>query len=184
MFVPKPIFKMLQNRSQLSLDQISHCDSLAADVERVTGKHIGTNTVKRLLGFYEEGISPRVSTLNIIANYLGGSDWDTLVQSIGTQASRFKFLQGELVTADLKSGCLLELTYLPDRKLLLEYVGDSRFRVVLALNSKLQEDDLVQIYYIIPSFPLIVSDVVRQGCSLGRYSAAMQFGVKTVKQLF
>lgn len=184
MKVPTSVFKMLQKRSQLQLNIPAHCEILSADVERVTGEHIGINTLKRFLGFYEDTTTPRLSTLNIIARYLGATDWGTLMDSLSRESSQFKLLEGEILTQDLKEGCLLELTYLPDRKLLLECLGHSMFRVIMALNSKLQEDDVVSIQYIIPSFPLIASDVVRHGESLGRYTAAVQTGIKTIKQLF
>lgn len=162
----------------------AHCEALSADVERVTGEHIGVNTLKRFLGLYEDATTPRLSTLNIIARYLGVSDWGTLMDSLSRESSQFKLLEGEILTQDLTKGCLLELTYLPDRKLLLECLGNSTFRVMMALNSKLHEEDVVSIQCIIPSFPLIVTDVVRNGESLGRYTAAMQTGIKTIKQLF
>lgn len=184
MFIPEPIFKMLQNRSQLQLNLVSHCDALVMDVEQVTGKHIGVNTFKRLLGFYDDGTVPRVSTLDILANYLGISTWSELVQYLEVETSEFNVVEGELKSADLKNGCIVELTYMPDRKLLLEYLGDSRFHVLMALNSKLQEDDVLHISHIIPTFPLIVTEVERQGHSLGRYTAAKQSGIQTIKRLF
>ena len=45
MKLPQLILDMLREKSQLGLNQPSDCEALSIDIERVTGKHIGTNTV-------------------------------------------------------------------------------------------------------------------------------------------
>ena len=66
MKLPQLILDMLREKSQLGLNQPSDCEALSIDIEKVTGKHIGTNTVKRLLDILPDGTTTRVSTLNIV----------------------------------------------------------------------------------------------------------------------
>jgi hypothetical protein len=46
-----------------------------------THQTVGVNTLKRLWGHLEEGATPRLSTLNILAQYAGFDDWETFVAS-------------------------------------------------------------------------------------------------------
>jgi hypothetical protein len=46
-----------------------------------TRQTIGVNTLKRLWGQLEEETTPRLSTLNILAQYVGFDDWDSFVTS-------------------------------------------------------------------------------------------------------
>ena len=95
--------------------------------------------------------------------------------------SKFQILDGEVFTRDLEKGAILEITYLPDRKLVLEHTGEGIFRVVVSINGSLQEDDLVFIDYLFPNFPLIAKNVFRGGESLGRYSAGIKGGIQSIK---
>ena len=72
------IIELLREKSGNEILLSRDCELLALDVESVTGEHIGVNTVKRLLGFIADEREPRTSTLDIIARYLGFTDWDAL----------------------------------------------------------------------------------------------------------
>ena len=181
MKLPQLILDMLREKSQLGLNQPSDCEALSIDIEKVTGKHIGTNTVKRLLDILPDGTTTRVSTLNIVAKYLGAADWASLMESASNSNSKFQILDGEVFTRDLEKGAILEITYLPDRKLVLEHTGEGIFRVVVSINGSLQEEDLVFIDYLFPNFPLIAKNVFRGGESLGRYSAGIKGGIQSIK---
>ena len=174
---------MLRNKSKLDLNQPSDCEALSIDIEEVTGAHLGVNTLKRLLDILQDGTTTRVSTLNIIAKYLGASDWASLVEATSKSNSQFQVLEGEVYAHDLDKGSMLEITYLPDRKLVLEHTGEGIFRVLVSINGSLQEDDLLFIDYIFPNFPLLAKNVFRAGESLGRYSAGIKGGIQSIKLL-
>lgn len=48
---------------------------LQLDIETITGERLGLNTVKRLVGVLSSDAKPRVSTIKIVSQYLGYSDW-------------------------------------------------------------------------------------------------------------
>lgn len=183
MKLPQSILEMLRNKSKLDLNQPSDCEALSIDIEEVTGAHLGVNTLKRLLDILQDGTTTRVSTLNIIAKYLGASDWASLVEATSKSNSQFQVLEGEVYAHDLDKGSMLEITYLPDRKLVLEHTGEGIFRVLVSINGSLQEDDLLFIDYIFPNFPLLAKNVFRAGESLGRYSAGIKGGIQSIKLL-
>jgi hypothetical protein len=118
-----------------------------------------------------------------VAKYLGANDWASLMETANQSNSQFQILEGEVCAHDLDKGAILEVSYLPDRKLVLEYTGEGIFRVIDSVNGSLQEDDLVFIDYIFPNFPLLVKNVFRKGESLGRYSAGIKGGIQYIKLL-
>ena len=70
------IQKQLKQKSGVDFQDPSDAAQLALDIETVTGEHVGVNTMKRLLGMIDDEREPRVSTLNIVARYLGFADWE------------------------------------------------------------------------------------------------------------
>lgn len=154
------------------------CTVLALDIESKTGEHIGVNTIKRLLGFIDDEREPRVSTLNIIARYLGHDNWETLkLVDNRTGNSDFNESQGALDTAQLQPGAMVEITYQPDRRLVIKKAGGNEFTVVESLNSKLLAGDRLRLEHIVKDFPLLVSEVIRDGASLGTFTAGKLQGV-------
>lgn len=150
---------------------------LALDIESKTGEHIGVNTLKRLLGLIDDERSPRISTLDVVARYLGYGDWDTLSQLDSGSNSSFDTIDGELPIANISPGQQVHITYLPNRRVCMEYLGENHFRVVEAENSKLHEGDTLTISHIINKYPLLVTKVLRGDTDLGSFTAGKAQGI-------
>jgi len=58
------------------------CEVLAKSIEKVCGERIGITTIKRLFGFASGTTQPRLYTLNLLAQYIGYKNWETLVSEI------------------------------------------------------------------------------------------------------
>lgn len=171
------IRKLLSDRCGRELRHSSDCEQLVCDIESASGEHIGVNTMKRLLGFIDDERSPRISTLEIIAQYLGYDSWEAL-QLADAGMSNSAFNPGdELVARHLDKGQQVMVTYLPDRELTLEYIEDNMFRVIASKNGKLMEGDMISLSHLVRHYPLIVSDVVRKGKCLGSFTAGKQQGI-------
>lgn len=154
------------------------CAVLALDIESRTSEHMGVNTLKRLLGFIDDEREPRVTTLNIIARYLGHDDWETL-KLIDDEAgnSDFNESQTEIHAAQLKPETMIEITYQPNRRLVIKFLGDNPFVVVESENGKLHVGDFVHLDHIVSGYPLLVSEVLRDGTSLGTFTAGKAQGI-------
>lgn len=183
MKLPQSILEMLREKSKLELNQPSDCEALSLDIEEVTGVHLGVNTLKRLLDILPDGTTTRISTLNLVAKYLGAYDWASLLETAEKSNSQFQMLEGEVCAHDLDKGAMLEITYLPDRKLVLEHTGEGIFRVISSLHGSLRAGDLLFIDFIFPNFQLVAKNVFRDGESLGRYSAGIKGGIQSIKLL-
>ncbi len=139
---------------------------------------MGVNTLKRLLGFINDEREPRTATLNIIAQYLGHDNWEAL-SLLDNEAGNSDFNEAitELHAAQLKPDARIEISYLPNRKLVIKHICDNSFVVLESENGKLRVGDMLQIDHIVHGYPLLVSEVLRDGTSLGTFTAGKQQGV-------
>lgn len=163
----------------------SDYEQLAYDIERTTRQRISTNTIKRLLGAIESVREPRLYTLDVIAQYLGYSNWDVYIVSLSKEGnSQFgnvdtssDSIPRELSAENLKKGNRIEFQYYPDRKIALEYLGNNEFRVIGSANSKLLLNDVVEVSNFYLNYPLIINRVMRDGQNIGRFTAGKISGL-------
>lgn len=176
------IKELLKRKSGRELNEPSDCDIIALDIYNVTHERIGVNTLKRLLGFIEDERNTRLSTLNIIAKYLGYSNWEVL-SNAEMSNSTFEEVDGEINVNNLFIGQKIELSYLPDRTIIIEYQGEYKFVVVESYNSKLHVGDCFETRHLLLNYPLIASNVMRQGRYLGQLKAGNISGLTSIKLL-
>jgi hypothetical protein len=171
------ITELLREKSGHEIRLSRDCELLALDVESVTGEHIGVNTMKRLLGFIADERTPRTSTLDVVARYLGYANWDEL-RLIDENSSNSAFDdRDEYLTCYLEKGQQVIISYPPNRTLTIENLGDNHFRVVESENSKLLKGDVLTLTHIVRHYPLLVAEVVRDGHSLGAFTAGKAQGI-------
>ena len=154
------------------------CEYLALDIESVTGEHIGVNTLKRLLGFIDDEREPRTSTLDVIARYLGFDNWDLLSIYDNKSNSSFESSSEEIRVSELSEGQSVQISYLPDRRLVMVYQGNGRFLVQMSENSKLLAGDELTLTHMVQGYPLLVTEVIRDGKSLGSFTAGKAQGIR------
>lgn len=121
-------------------------DLLSERVYARTGEMVSRNTLRRVWGKLDEERTPRLSTLSILARFIGFADFESFVgkaftDSTGGQSSS-PFLGRRLSVLDgLTRGDRLRLTWHPGRVCDVEYNGSQHFRVVHAEKTKLQVGD-------------------------------------------
>lgn len=175
----------LKIRSGLSFSQSKDYALLADMILSATGEHISDNTLRRIMGVKEDAGVPRPITLDIIARYLGYKTWD-LYQRFGNEElsdSRFFEEKNVVASSQLAVGQKILLEYHPNRTLLLEYKGDEIYVVLSVSGGSLKAGDSLTIYNFVEGMTLFVSDVNRQGKSLGQYVAGEVSGLLSVTLL-
>lgn len=153
-------------------------EALVDAVLEKTGQRVSVNTLKRLFGLIGPEVEPRRSTLDILANYLGSSDWTAYSAKLsGAGNSGFEKDPRNVDAAALALGTRVSFRYLPDRQVAMVHLGGGRYRVTQSLNSKLQLDDIVFIRTLCPGYPLSADSVVRGGTDLGAFVAGKISGL-------
>lgn len=181
MRLPFHIVQLLKEKSGSDLRQPSDCELLSLDIESKTGVHIGATTLKRLVGFAQDERMPHTSTLDALARYLGYLHWEELSQIEDKGNSDFDTPDEEVRSADLQPDANIEITYLPDRMVRMQYLGKQHYRVVESLNSKLQVGDEIEILNFVLHHPLLVLNVWRNGESLGQFTAGRVSGLSSIR---
>lgn len=174
----------IEERFGESLLYSQQCEALSQAIFDFTGETVSETTLKRIFGFSKRKVEPRKSTLDSIAHYLGYRDWDSFMDDYNGSPAISDFMEIEEIKSELlKKGTKISLTYLPDRKLILEFLEGNKFKVISVLNSKLLPGDLLTISQIYKDFELIVNNVEREGKDLGGYVAAKETGITSLEIL-
>jgi len=177
---PFHIVQLLKAKSGSDLRLPADCEFLSLDIESKTGVRIGATTLKRLLGFAQDERTPHGSTLDVIAHYLGYAHWDELSKIEDMGNSDFDAFDHEVRSADLLPDACVEITYLPDRKIRMQYLGNNHYRIIESENSKLQVGDEVEVLNFVLHHPLLVLNVWRSGQSLGQFTAGRVSGLSSI----
>lgn len=141
---------------------------------------LSPTTLKRFWGYLKEGGVPRLSTLNVLSQYVGYTDWNEFCDSRknpGKEQSNF-FLSRCLRVEDIKNGQKIVLTWHPDRKCLIEYEGNRLFKVLWAENTKLRTGDLFYCSVFMEGEPLYIDRLLRNKMSEMSYVAGKVSGIR------
>lgn len=177
------IIKMLVQKTGCDVSTLQGANFLMYDIAAKTGENISINTIKRLVGLIDYNKSHREYILHIIASYLGFSSYEMLLQTVEDKISNFNIPENFIDLTILPPGAKLELRWSPDRIINIRHLANGIYEVDRSVNSKLKEKDQLQMTYIANSFPLYIKNVVRDGESLGNYSAAMEKGLTEIKTI-
>lgn len=159
-----PIIRaMIEEKLGHDIRYPSDCEHLSHAIANATRQHVGVTTLKRLLGFVRGVSKPRMSTLDIIATYLGYRDYDELVASFAP--SRKNMIE-RIDAGDIADGAQLRLSF-DSGYLWLTKTEGNLFSVERSSCRQLCVGDLVRINLFRLHYPLFVSDVICGGVSQG-----------------
>ena len=126
---------------------------------------ISRTTLMRIWGYVDEEVDPRQGTLDILARFLGYSDWNEYERNAllpKDQQSSPVMSRRLSVAKSLIRGERLRLTWQPDRICDIEYLGDLGFRVIASENTRLKEGNTFECSMIVEGEPLYL-DNLKQG---------------------
>lgn len=171
------IIKYLSDRCGCDVTGPSGATALANDIEAKTGERLAANTIKRLVGVLPYDFTPRDTTLDIIARYLGSTSWQLLIEAVNDRISEFDGENPFIEVKTLKPGTEIRFGWEPDRQIRLRHLGDGECRVIEVSNSKLKVDDILSLSQLAEGYPLVAKKVTRNGISLGCYTSAKLTGI-------
>lgn len=109
------------------------CDQLAL----AQGEQISVSTLKRVWGYVTGYATIRMSTLNILSRYAGCRDWRDFCDTLANPDVS-DFPAGDVVVlSTLKVGDNVEVKWSPGRRIVAQYLGQGRMRVIESQRSKL-----------------------------------------------
>ena len=180
------ILKRIKEKAGVNMTKSVDFDILAQAIKDKTNESLGVNTLKRLFGYKTEKVIPRLSTMDVIAQYLGYSDYETLIKELGDNADISLFTPVDMIEMkDLEKGTQLRISYDPNRVFFLTYLGDCKFIVNEVEGSKnILKGDILTITQLAVGHRLVVARVEREDENLGTFEAAKFKGLKSVEIVF
>lgn len=158
---------------------------LVGAIEAEVREHVSESTLERMWGYStREAAYISLRTLNVLSRYVGASSWKGFREDLKTssQVESEEFSGDSIVTADLSAGKRLQLGWLPDRMITVEYRGMNRFVVIESLNSSLRPGDSFECLQIQVGRPLYLDRFRRTGADgEARYVAGERSGLTLVK---
>ena len=178
----KEIIKKIEKKFKCEIKYAGQCDALAQAIFDQTKTTIGVTTLKRLLGFAADERRPHVSTLDVIARYIDYPSFKLLTKDLGEDCDISMYQPVEsLDNKGLAVGTQVQITYDPQRLILMTYLGDDQFIVNESKNSKLLKGDILEIVQMIIGTPFFCKEVIRDNKSLGNYLGAKQNGLTSIE---
>ncbi len=158
-------------------------DALSQSIFERTGVLISATTLKRLWGYLNEPVTPRRSTLDVLARYCGWTDFDTFgsgersdIESGNLGASTIR------ADRDITPGDRLRLMWAPDRVCVIEYDGDLRWHVTASEGTRLAPGDSFRCGLIVNGEPLYLDDLKHEGQKPGVYVCGRRSGVTFIRE--
>lgn len=127
----------VEDRYGQAINSPSDFAGLRNQVALVLGEQISVSTVKRVWGYVTGYATIRVSTLNILSRYAGCRDWRDFCDTLSSPDVS-SFPTGDVVAlSTLRVGDCVEVTWSPGRRIVAQYLGQGRMRVIESQRSKL-----------------------------------------------
>lgn len=161
----KELITTIESKYGKSLNTTTDFDEFSLFLEKRNFGNVSSSTLKRLWGYVNDVRKPRVSTLNILANYIGESSYDSFVETL-KRSHRYNssfFTAHQLSSSELDTGTILEIGWSPNRIVRLLYLGSSIYEVILSKNSKLMTGDRFMTGCFFKELPLYLPYVERNG---------------------
>lgn len=147
-------------------------------------QNISPTTLKRLWGYIDGADTTRLSTLNILSQFLGYTDWDGYLAHLEQKSESQSAImqQPEVSTSDLKKGTQIEIQWQPNRRCVLEYLGENSFVVIESEHTKLQKGNTFECLSFYLHHPLYIDNLVQGDNSPVSFVVGKRDGLTVVKR--
>lgn len=139
---------------------------LTDQIELILKQHISPSTLERVWNYStREQCAISMHTINILCEYIGCSDWTTFCKSLNESGViDSEMVEGEYIPGNsLLIGDRLEIGWLPDRKCVIEYLGEYKFRAIHCENSTMQAGDTFKCVEFMKNQPAIMDEFIQSG---------------------
>lgn len=113
-------------------------------IEETMKEHISESTLERVWGYSTRGYdSISLRTLSLLSRFIGDEGFQAFCLRLKDEAQieSEMFVADAIVTNTLEMGDRLQIGWLPDRLILVRYLGNNRFVVETSENSSIQSGD-------------------------------------------
>ena len=147
-------------------------------------QNISPTTLKRMWGYIEGADTTRLSTLNLLSHYLGYSDWDGFRRHLeeNSESQSNEMINPTLLSSSLHNGERVEIQWQPNRRCVLEYLGENSFVVIESEHSKLQKGNTFECLSFYLHHPLYIDTLVQGDNAPVSFVVGKRDGLTVVKR--
>ncbi|MBD5349731.1 MAG: hypothetical protein HDR89_02450 [Bacteroides sp.] len=144
-----------------------------------TGTLLSPTTLKRLWGYLKVPSTPRMSTLNVLAQCCGWRGYDDFLAGNRPEIES-GFVGSRVLNAEkeLAVGETVRLMWAPSRVCVIKYLGNSNWIVTQSEKTRLMPGDTFRCPVIIAGEPLYLDNVKHGGFRPGVYVCGRRNGVR------
>lgn len=156
-------------------------DLLSGRIYARVGELLSRNTLRRIWGKIDEEREPRLSTLSILARFIGYTDFYAFMDrsAIEMDGESSSPMMGRVLSVvdGLTRGDRLRLMWNPGRVCDVEYNGSQHFQVLHSENTRLQPGDTFLCSIVIDGQPLYLDQLQQGGKNPTAYVCGRNGGV-------
>ena len=143
---------------------------------------LSLSTIKRLWGYVASNGTPRLSTLNTMAQFLGFADWNAYLVALEQRGGIESALcTGEgIQTANLQAEDRIVVAWQPNRQCTFRYLGENQFVVEDSTNAKLQQGTTFSSARFMIGQPMYLDNILLADGTRTSYVAGKRHGLTSV----
>ena len=143
---------------------------------------LSASTLKRLWGYNKNQHNPYFSTLSTLAKFIGYKDFkDFTANKDLKRPSSFSYTASSILSKNLQPGDMLWISWAPNRRCLLTYQGNHRFKVTTAHNTKLHAGDSFSSMHFAEGMPLFLDNYIHKDTPPITFVVGYAGGLNSIK---
>lgn len=177
------LIKLVENKLGQPLMAPADFNLLSLEIERSLNEKISISTIKRLVGYVNDEHKPSITTLNLLARYIGYPNWIALQLQIDDITSGS--LNDDIIrSSDLANGDEVEFDWAPNRHCHVKYLGEQRFEVMEVSGSKhLQAGDTFETMVMCVGQPVMATNHIHGNERRPVYIIGRRHGLSSLKKI-
>ncbi|MGN0188584.1 MAG: hypothetical protein ACI395_03630 [Candidatus Cryptobacteroides sp.] len=177
------LLQLVERQYGRKLSSTTDFESLSVIIEKETGELLSSSTLKRLYGYVTLKPVPRKATLDILSKFVGKHNYEDFCTDLKENpVFNSTFFSSKIVySSELEVSQHLRIGWMPDRVILLKYLGDMLYEVIESYNSKLLRGDRFEQVSFMMGYPLYISRILRDGEYTPAYLAGMNGGLNLLE---
>jgi hypothetical protein len=159
-FCIEKLKQMLKSQFGRDMETPADFSDLSDDIrDKLKCSTMSATTLKRLFGYIKYDKCVSLSSLSLLARYLGYSGWNAFCMNYKSESD---FISSQVIySKNLSKGDSVVFEWNPNRYCLAEFLGNDRFLVKDAQYCKLEIGDTFTTTQFILNNPLIITDLIQ-----------------------
>lgn len=170
--------KHVEEAAGITVKTARQFEALTELISSRTGVLLSPTTLKRIWNYLDEPVTPRRTTLDVLARFCGWRDF-TDFESGNKPEIESGNIGGRVIRVgeNIRIGERVRLFWHPARVCDIEYLGNLRWQVISSEGTRLQSGDTFSCPVIIAGEPLYLDNLIHEGTRPGIYVCGRRTGI-------